>query len=130
MDIPVRVFKDIDLTFTPHPVTKDLLAKTNENAIKNAIKNLIMTRHYERPFHSEIGSSVTSMLFELPTPGLVAMLRQEIYDTIKNFEPRAVVLDVDVGFDPDNHFVLVTVVFKIVNTTRPIVVEFTLDRTR
>ena len=125
-----RTFKDIDLTFNPHPSTGDLVAKYDEQAIKNAVKNLILTRHYERPFHSEIGSSVNSLLFELPSPGLVAILRNEITDVIRNFEPRVELLQVEVGFVPDNHYVEVSITFKIRNTTRPITVQFTLNRTR
>ena len=126
----IRKFRDFDLSFVPHPSTKDLLVKNDESAIKNSIKNLIMTRHYERPFHSEIGSSINSLLFELPTPGLVALLRKEIVDVIQNFEPRADILQVDVGFSPDNNYVSVSIVFKIINTVEPITINFTLNRTR
>lgn len=125
-----RTFKDLDLTFTPHPSTGDLVAKYDEQAIKNAVKNLVLTRHYERPFHSEIGSSVNNLLFELPSPGLVAILRNEIADVINNFEPRVQVLNIEIGFVPDNYSVDIAITFKIRNTTRPISVQFTLNRTR
>jgi phage baseplate assembly protein W len=125
-----RTFSDIDLSFNPHPSTGDLVAKFDDAAIKNAVKNLILTRHYERPFHSEIGSSVKGLMFELPSPALVAVLKQEITDTITNFEPRVRVLEVKVAFTPDAHSVSVAIIFKIVNTERPITVQFTLDRTR
>lgn len=125
-----RIFKDIDLSFNPHPSTGDLVAKYDDEAIKNAVKNLIMTKHYERAFHSEIGSSVNALLFELPSPGLVALLTQEISDVIANYEPRVEILDIKILFTPDNHTVNITIVFRIVNTTRPITVQFALDRTR
>lgn len=125
-----RIFKDIDLSFAKHPQTSDILLKYDENAIKNSIKNLILTKHYERPFHSEIGSSVSSMLFEIPNPGIVRVIRQEIIDTIENFEPRAEVLDVEILFDRDNYYMMVTITFRIRNTQTPITVQFTLDRTR
>lgn len=125
-----RTFSDIDISFQPHPVTGDLTMKNDDAAIKNAVKNLILTQHFERPFHSEIGSSVNSLLFELPSPGIVALLRQEIENTITNFEPRAEVLTVDVRFSPDEHQLLVSIMFKIRNTSRPITVQFTLNRTR
>lgn len=125
-----RVFKDLDISFTPHPVTGDVLLKYDENAIKNSLKNLLLTNHYERPFHSELGCNLRSMMFELPSPGLVALMRDEIANTITNFEPRVVVNDIKVLFSPDNNQVMITVLFKIVNSERPITLQFTLNRTR
>ena len=69
-------------------------------------------------------------MFEIPSPGLVAMLRQEIIDTITNFEPRVAIIDVVVSFNQANHYVFVSITFRIVNTTSPITVQFTLDRKR
>lgn len=125
-----RIFSDIDLSFEKHPVSKDIFAKYDDNAIKNALKNLILTKHYERPFHSEIGSNVTALLFENASPAVSAIIRQTISDVIDNFEPRVEVLDIVVDMKPDQNELLVRIVFKIRNTTRPITVEFTLDRTR
>ena len=125
-----KTFRDIDLSFTPHPITGDLMAKYDEAAIKNSVKNLILTHHYERPFHSEIGSSVGNLLFELPDPSLAAIIKQEIIDVIRNFEPRVNVREIGVNFSPDTHYVEVTVQFVIINTTTPIVLDFTLKRTR
>lgn len=125
-----RIFSDIDLSFERHPVSKDIFAKYDDNAIKNALKNLILTKHYERPFHSEIGSNVTALLFENASPAVSAIIRQTISDVIDNFEPRVELLDIVVDMKPDQNELLVRIVFKIRNTTRPITVEFTLDRTR
>lgn len=125
-----RTFKDIDLSFEPHPTTGDLRARIDDSAVKNAIKNLVITKHYERAFHSEIGSSVMGLLFNPADLGLIALLRREITQVIANFEPRAEVLKVDVGFSPDNNAVGVTIIFRIINTTTPLSVSFTLDRTR
>ena len=125
-----RIFSDIDLSFTPHPATGDLVAKYDDAAIKNAVKNLILTKHYEKPFHSEIGSSVSGLLFEIQSPALAVVIKQEIQDVITNFEPRVRVLDIGVTFEPDRHNVSITIIFKIVNTERPITLQFTLDRSR
>lgn len=130
MPRPDKVFSDIDLSFNKHPVTGDIGAKFNEQAVKNSIKNLVLTRHYERPFRSEIGSNIGNMLFELATPALAAILKQEIINLIRNFEPRVDQLEVEVSFSPDNNYILVKIIFTIVMTTSPIVLEFTLDRTR
>lgn len=125
-----RTFSDIDLSFNPHPATKDLVVKYDDAAIKNAVKNLVLTSHYERPFHSEIGSSIRGLMFELASPALVAVIKQEVYDVLRNFEPRVVILDVQVVFSQDENEMAITIVFKIVNTERPITLQFTLDRTR
>ena len=125
-----RRFIDIDLNFKPHPATGDLVVKYDENAIKNAVKNLILTKHYERPFHSEIGSNVNKLLFELPSPGIVVLLKKEIEDVIRNFEPRVEHLNTEVLFSPDQNEIFITIIFKILNNENPITVQFTLKRTR
>lgn len=125
-----RVFSDIDLNFTAHPVTKDITRRYDENAVKAALRNLIMTANYERPFHSEIGSQIRSLLFEPSSPMLAQLLKQAITDTITNFEPRVNLLDVFVNFQPDNNSLFVKIEFTIVNTTQPLTVDIILERTR
>lgn len=125
-----RIFSDIDLNFTAHPVTKDIARRYDENAVKASVKNLIMTSNYERPFHSELGSQVRALLFEPVTPMTRALLERTIEDLITNFEPRVDLIDVRVGVSEDNNSVYVTVEFKIVNTERPLTLDLVLERTR
>lgn len=125
-----RTFSDLDFNFTAHPVTGDIVRRFDESAIKNSLKNLIMTSNYERPFHSEIGSPVKRLLFEPATPMLQVMLERAISDTINNFEPRVELLNVDVVVSEDTYEVYVTVEFQIVNTTQPLTLDLTLERTR
>lgn len=125
-----RTFSDIDLNFTPHPVTGDLVTRYDDNAIKQSLKNLILTRNYERPFHSEIGSPVKALLFDLITPLTAHMVRRAIVDLVSNFEPRVRLMSVDVIASPDNNSLYVNIVFRIVNTERPINLDFVLERTR
>lgn len=125
-----RIFSDIDLNFTAHPVTGDVVRKYDEEAIKQAVKSLVMTQNYERPFHSEIGSQIRGLLFEPATPMLTALLKRAITDTIINFEPRVRLIDVLVRLSQDTNEVYVSVEFSIVNTIRPIIVNMTLTRTR
>ena len=130
MPSSTRQFADLDLNFTPHPVTGDVGFKKDENAIKQAVKNLVLTQNFERPFHSEIGSSLRSLLFEPATPMTKEILRKTISDTITNFEPRVELIDVEIRYKLDDTAVDVRVVFKIVNTFTPIDVNLTLERTR
>jgi phage baseplate assembly protein W len=125
-----RTFSDLDLNFTKHPVTYDIVRKFDEEAIKAAVKNLVLTQNYERPFHSEIGSQIRGLLFEPATPMLNIMLKRAIIDTIVNFEPRVKLNDVLVRLSPDNNEVYVSINFTIVNTTRPVTVDLILTRTR
>ena len=62
MSLTARRFSDLDLDFTKHPVTKDVSKKINENAIAAAIRNLLLTSHYERPFNPDLGSIKWSSL--------------------------------------------------------------------
>lgn len=125
-----RTFSDLDLNFIANPVSKDISKKYDENAIKQSIKNLIMTNNFERPFRSDIGSQVKALMFEPITPMLSALIKKTIENTINSYEPRANILDVSVLLSPDNNGVYVTIIFSIVNTSTPISVELFLERTR
>lgn len=125
-----RTFTDLDLNFIANPVTGDISRKYDENAIKQSIKNLVMTNHYEKPFHPEIGSQVYSLLFEPFGPMLKSMLERSIFNTITNFEPRAQLIEVEVTLNPDNNSVYCQITFRIINTQRPLTVDITLTRTR
>jgi phage baseplate assembly protein W len=111
-------------------VNKDISRKYDDNAIKQSIKNLLLTRNFERPFHSEIGSPIRAMLFELPGPMFTVMLQRAVIDVINNFEPRVEVLDVRINDSIDTNAVYITLEFKIVNTERPITLDLALERTR
>ncbi len=125
-----RIFSDLDLNFTPHPVTGDLVQKIDENAVKQALKNLLQIRHFEKPWHSEIGSPLRELLFENITPVTERMAQRAIIDVISNFEPRVNIIDVNVIASPENNSLYINLVFKIINTERPITLDFILERTR
>ena len=125
-----RIFSDLDLNFTAHPVTKDISRRYDENAVKTSLKNLILTRNFERPFHSEIGSPINALLFEPPSPMLNITLQRAIVDVVNNFEPRVDLLDVSVISSPDENSLYVTITFRIVNTQQPLTLDLTLERTR
>jgi phage baseplate assembly protein W len=125
-----RIFSDLDLNFTAHPVTKDITRRYDENAIKTSLKNLILTSNYERPFHSEIGSPIKRLLFEPATPMLENLVQRAIVDVINNFEPRVNLIQVLVNLSPDTNSLYVTIEFKIVNTESPLTLDLVLERTR
>jgi phage baseplate assembly protein W len=125
-----RIFSDIDLNFTAHPVTRDIVRRFDENAIKASLKNLILTSNYERPFHSEIGSPIRALLFETPSPMVTATLRKALIDMLSSFEPRVEIIDILVNYRPDNNDLNISILFKIINTERPLTLDLVLERTR
>ena len=126
-----RAFKDISLSFTPHPVTKDLTILKNENAIKKSVRNLVQTIPTERFFNSALGSEVRDSLFEFVDFGTASVIQSQIKITLENFEPRIENVDVEVDPRPDLNDFEVTVFFDIVGQQIP-TQEFTfmLESTR
>lgn len=125
-----RTFTDLDFNFMVHPRTSDVTSRHDEEAVKQSIRNLVMTRNYERPFRSAVGCQARTLLFEPMSPLLTTMIERTISDVINNYEPRAVLLGVDVKFSPENNDAYITVTFKLKNTTTPLSVNIILERTR
>jgi len=126
-----RHFKDISLSFEPHPVTKDIPVLTNERAIVRSIRNLVETTPTERPFNSLLGSEVRSSLFEFVDFGTAAVIQDQIETAITNYEPRVDNLVVEVEPEPDNNTFSVNVIFDIVGLDLPTQqFNFLLETTR
>jgi phage baseplate assembly protein W len=125
-----RQYRDLDLNFMAHPVKKDVTKNVDEMAVINSVKNLILTNHYERPFHPEIGSNVQKLLFENMDKITANALKREIEDVIKNFEPRVNIQSVNVLPNYDNNSFSVGMQFTIINRTEPITIQFFLQRER
>jgi len=125
-----RVFKDLDLNFTAHPIKKDIVKHTNEYAVINSVKNLILTNYYERPFRPEIGSGISNLLFENVDPLIFSRLERAIEETILNYEPRVSLSLVNATAYPDENRYSVTLTFFIINNPNPITIDFFLERIR
>lgn len=125
-----RQFSDINLLFTASPATADVTKKVDEEAIKASLRNLIQTRNYERPFHPEIGCQIYSLLFENFTPVTVQVMKRTIQDTVQKFEPRVRLLDLKIRDNSDSNEVLVDIIFKIINTEKPITLTTAISRVR
>jgi phage baseplate assembly protein W len=123
-------FSDLDLNFIMHPVKKDINRHTNETAVVNSIKNLILTNHYEKPFQPDVGSNVRRILFENMDTITATTLENEIAQTIKNYEPRVNISKLHVTADNDNNGFKVYMEFYVVNRTSPITINFFLERIR
>ena len=114
-----RAFKDISLSFSPHPVTKDLPVLTNERAIVRSVRNLVETIPTERFFESLLGTDIRGSLFENYTRNTVMIIEDQIRSTVSNFEPRVANLGVEVTSQPDINSLEVTVIFDIVGLQVP-----------
>ena len=108
-----RAFKDISLSFSPHPVTKDLPVLTNERAIIRSVRNLVETIPTERFFEPLIGTDIRGQLFENYTLATVTIIEDQIRETIGNFEPRVDNLGVEVNAIPDTNILDVKILFDI-----------------
>ena len=123
-------YTDIDLDFNVHPVTKDINKVVGPTAIGRAIRNLVLTNFYERPFRSYIGSSAQKMLFDNISSLTANLIQQHIKDVIENFEPRAEVSTVTVVADPDNNGYTARIVFLVNNRQEPYITTIFLERVR
>ena len=117
----VRTYSDLDLFFSAKGVSKDISKVTDIQAVKRSVRNLVLTNHYEKPFHPEIGSGVRDMLFEPMTPITANILARKIEDVIENFEPRAKLIGVRAQPNLDRNEYEVTIEFYVVNTPTELV---------
>jgi phage baseplate assembly protein W len=124
-----RVYKDVDITFNAKP-NGELFTKRDAAAVKQAVKNLILTNHFEKPFEPFFGGNIRALLFELADEDTEDTITEQIIDAIEAYEPRARILDIFVNSRPDNNSVAVTIEFSINNTEEVVVLQTTLSRLR
>lgn len=126
-----QTFKDLSVTFKPHPITGDLISVKDDNAIKQSIVNLLLTNRGERFFEPEIGASISELLFEPLDYGVAALIQTKIRDTLTQYEPRINILDIRAEPDEVNNGFEVELVFEVIGREDiPTNVNFFLERTR
>ena len=114
-----RAFKDISLSFSPHPVTRDLPVLTNERAITRSVRNLVETIPSERVFNSLLGTSIRDTLFGNFDRSTVMIIEDEVRQVVANYEPRVTNVGVKVSANPDDNFLSVNVFFEIIGLDLP-----------
>ena len=114
-----KAFKDISLTFVPHPVTKDLPVLINERAIVRSVRNLVETIPTERFFNSLLGTDIRGSLFENFSRNTAIIIEDQVRETINNFEPRVDNVRVEVNASVDTNTLDVKVLFDIVGLEAP-----------
>ena len=117
----VRQYRDLDLFFNKKNVSKDITKITDIAAVKRSIRNLVLTNHYEKPFHPEIGSGVRDILFEPMSTLTAHVLTKKIEDVIENFEPRAKIVGVSAQPNLDRNEYRVTINFFVLNAPTELV---------
>jgi len=124
-----RLYKDIDLTFAKRP-DDDVYKKTDAAAVKQSVKNILLTNYSEKPFVPNFGANLNDFLFNLDTEFDDDLLQEAIIQSIEDYEPRAQVLDVNVNTRPDYNSVDVTVSFRVISTSDVLSINLNLTRLR
>ena len=126
-----KAFKDISLSFDPHPVTKDLPVLSNERAITRSVRNLVETIPTERFFDSNMGTNIRGMLFENFSGSDVMIIEDMVRNTVRNYEPRVGDIGVEVDASLDDNTISVRVLFSIIGLEAPTqAFTFILEPTR
>lgn len=124
-----KVYKDIDLTFAVKP-SGDLYKKNDAAAVKQSVKNILLTNHFEKPFRPKYGGNLTALLFELVDAGSEREIKRAVAQAIARDEKRARVLDVRTNVRPDSNSISVQVEFQVVNTEEVVTLQTTITRLR
>ena len=127
---PAKIFSDIPTNLTIHPKRKDLLMVTNEEAVKNSIRNLVQTNTYERVMQPDVGGNVIGLLFENFSRLTISQLETKIESVILNYEPRAELISVTASPSIDENSIAVTIVFAVIGNNRPVEFNILLERQR
>lgn len=126
----ISIYSDFKKDLEISPVSDDLTLFKDEDAVKESIKNLLLTDRGERLMQPNIGGNIRAMLFENITPGVLTMIEDQVRTTIDLYEPRAEIIDVIVTSNIDDNVVKIQVQFYIRNSQQPISVDVFLERTR
>ena len=125
-----RDYKDLDLDFGRNTVTNDVNKLTDVEAVKRSVRNLVLTNHYERPFHPELGCGIRGLLFENITPIIAIQLERKVEEVIENHEPRATINEISARPDLDRNSYEMLVSFWVSGSIEPVTVSTFLERLR
>ena len=126
----VKGWRDLDLSLTLHPIRKDIIPLKDDNAIKNSVKNLLLSNFYERPFSRDIGANLRALLFEPADAITNIALRENIASVIGKYEQRVTILGIEIKYQEDSNAYNITVIFKIKEFDTNESVEIVLRRLR
>ena len=122
-------YSDIDIMFTAHPISGDITTKKDSDAVKRAVRNIILTNNYERPFKPNFGANLRAQLFELQGIGSKKRIASDISDALSALEPRIRNVRVTFGEEKANS-IDVRISYTIINGLGQSAVDFTVNRVR
>ena len=124
-----KLYKDIDMTFAAKP-SGEIFKKTDAAAVKQAVKNLMLTNHFEKPFQPRFGANLRDLLFDLADEDAEEDIEERCINAINVFEPRAQALNVTAIAKPDRNSIAVVIEFRVINTEELVKFTSTLARLR
>lgn len=124
------LYSDFGKNMIRNPISNDLSRKTNEESIKESIRNLILTDRGERLFQPNIGCDIRSQLFENVTEETIDTIRNMIMETIESYEPRCELVGVEIEGDFDSNSLTVNISFVTINSEEPTELQVVLNRIR
>ena len=125
-----EIWSDFGINLSVNPVTNDLIRITNAEAVKRSVKNLVLGQFYERPFNPLLGSSVITHLFNNLSSETADGIRYHIQEVLENYEPRINIITIIVQPNYDANGFECKIVFSIVSETKPVEIDFFLERVR
>lgn len=126
----MATFTDFNTSLVAHPINKDISLKSDVEAVKQSIRNLVLTDKMERPFQPTIGCDIRKLLFENITPTTIVMAKQTIVETLERHEPRCNIINVKASVDEDNNALYITIVFSVINNSDVQELNLILERIR
>lgn len=123
-----RSFKDISMGFLKNPFTKDISPVTNEECIKQSVKNIVLTVPGEKFFKPQFGSKISQLLFEPLDPFLIDAIKSEILNTVSNYEKRVVVTNIRCIPDYENNAISVSLEYQVIGLPIVETISFVLQR--
>lgn len=124
-----RTYSDIDLSFAKKP-DNDVYKKVDAAAVKQAVKNLLLTNTTEKPFAPNFGADLNSFLFNLDTEFDADLIEERIIQKVDQYEPRAKIVNVSVNVNGDMNSARASVTFRILSTNEEDTVELNIARLR
>jgi hypothetical protein len=127
---PVLLLSDLDMDLTINPLTKDVSSVTGENTVKQALKNLLRFKKYDKPFHPEVDAGVMDLLFEPANPIVIFQIKRKIVETINSYESRVRGLQVDIVDLSEENAYRIDVQFQIQNSVETYRTTVIVERIR
>ena len=124
------LYADLRKDMLLNPVNSDVSRFTDEESVKDSLRNILLTNKGERPFKPTFGGGLRDLLFENIGLGTREFVKTNIESIITNYEPRVRLINVDVTLAPDTNSAIITITFMMINKQEPVTLSVTLDRVR